>query len=522
MKKKVLLLIFILLTFKTQLNAEVATRENVIKLYVATFNRAADPGGLDYWVNTSGLSLEDIAKSFFDQEETQALYPSNYNTVDFITAIYQNLFKRNPEPAGSAYWKEELDSERISKSVFILAVVNGAQGDDATILANKTEVATKFVEANINDLNLSKSIMTNITSDYQTVTDALANLNGNTLDVKDEPYYKYSWHINAQNSALNIEGYGIDNDADINIEEAWKTTMGKGVIVAVIDDGADLEHEDLKTNILSAYNSVSRDSSAQYEGTEQYPSSHGNACAGLIVAPINGKGIVGIAPESKVIVISGVFHQDATEATWIHAFEYAKSLGAKVISCSWGSNSVSDAFKAEMKSLYDANITVLFASGNDGLNLDTEGVDDESKIEWVIGVGASGENNDVTPYSNYGKDIDVLAPGGDASESSGILTLDDMGEKGDSSIQLGLVNNNYGFTNGTSFATPVTAGVVALMYAVNPNITPAQVKSILIQTADKIGIDTGASYNNEGFDTKRAYGKINAAKAVAEAKKLVD
>lgn len=303
MKKKIFLAILMLFTLGTHLKAEVATRENVIKLYVATFDRAADSAGLDYWVNTSGLSLEEIAKSFFDQEETKALYPSNYNNVDFITAIYQNLFKRDPETAGSTYWKEALDSERVSKSVFILAVVNGAQGDDATILANKTEVATKFVDANLSDINLAKSIMTNITKDSQTVTDGLASLNTNPLDAKNEPYYKYSWHINSQNSVLNTEGYGVDNDADINVEEAWKTTMGKGVIVAVIDDGADLEHEDLKANILSAYNSVNRDGSAHYEGTEKYPSSHGNACAGLIVAPINGKGIVGIAPEAKVIII---------------------------------------------------------------------------------------------------------------------------------------------------------------------------------------------------------------------------
>lgn len=517
MKNKILLSMLLFLTLGSHLKAEVATEDKVIKLYVATFNRVADQGGLDYWVNKSGLSLEGIATSFFEQEETQTLYPTNYSTVDFVNAIYQNLFKRNPEQGGSDYWTQALDSGQVAKSVFILAVLNGAQGDDATILSNKAEVAKKFLEASINDGELAKSIMQNITADPQTVTDALATINNQSLDVTSEPYYKYSWHLNSQDNVLNQEGYAVDNDADINIEDAWKITMGENVIVAVIDDGADLEHEDLKENILSAYNSTARDNSAQYEGTEDYPSSHGNACAGLIVAPVNGKGIVGVAPKAKVVIIK---NESSTDADTIHAFEYAKNQGAKVINCSWGSENVSDAVEAQLKSIYDAGITVVFASGNDGKTLDTDGLHDESEVEWVIGVGASGENNDVTPYSNYGQHIDVIAPGGNTQESSGILTLDDTGEKGDSSIQFGLVNNNYGFTTGTSFATPVTAGVVALMYAINPNITPAEVKSILIQTADKIGTDMDASYNAQGFDTKRAYGKINASKAVTEAKNL--
>ena len=213
--------------------------------------------------------------------------------------------------------------------------------------------------------------------------------------------------------------------------------------------------------------------------------------------------------------------QEASDADVIGAFEYAKNQGAKVISCSWGTNNVSDTLVTELKSLYDAGITVLFASGNDGKTLDTDGLNDESEVEWVIGVGASGENNDITSYSNYGQNLEVIAPGGDNQDSIGILGLDDMGDKGNIKERV-FVNNNYMFADGTSFATPVAAGVVALMYGANPKITPAQIKNILITTADKIGIGTGASYEgSKSFDTKRAYGKVNATKAVAEAKKLL-
>ena len=334
------------------------------------------------------------------------------------------------------------------------------------------------------------------------------------LLAKKEPYFKYAWHIDSSNNILNSKGYSVDEHADINVTEAWRMSMGKGVKIAVIDDGAEVEHEDLKENVFLAYNA---DDDTTQINPHSEEGSHGNTCAGFIVAPVNGKGIVGIAPQAKIISIA---QNDNSDEHTIRAFEYAKNHGAKVISCSWGTNDVSEILVSELKKMYDSGITVLFASGNEGASLDVATTNDESEVEWVIGVGASGENNDVTSYSNYGKNLEIIAPGGDTQESSGILGLDDMNEKG-SSNGLGLVNENYTFTNGTSFATPVTSGVVALMYGVNPNITPAQVKKILIKTTDKIGQDIDADYSANNFDIKRAYGKINAGRAVAEAKALL-
>ena len=353
------------------------------------------------------------------------------------------------------------------------------------------------------------------------------------LNVSDEQYYKYLWHIDSANSnkekisqevsaSFNDE-YVVDEisaDADINILDAWKITKGKDVLVAVVDDGGDVNHEDLKANIYLAYNADDGTTDISNKSNDIDESSHGNHCAGLISAPINGIGIIGTAPESKLILIR---QYDESDEKTIVAFEYAKKNGAKVINCSWGTGDVSEAVEAELKSLYDAGITVVFASGNNGKSLDANATEydytDETEVQWVIGVGASSETNDVTPYSDYGKNIDLLAPGGDTQYSVGILGLDDSGTQG-STNNYGLVSNSYAFIDGTSFASPLVAGVVALMYSVNPEITPKQVRDILIATADKIG-GTNANYIN-GFDEKRAYGKVNALKAVQEAQKLIN
>ncbi len=353
------------------------------------------------------------------------------------------------------------------------------------------------------------------------------------LDASSEPYYKYQWHLDssaylAQNELFQdtfdqegIEYAAIVKDADINITQAWKLTKGEGVYVAVIDDGVDVEHEDIKDNLFLAYNADDDSDDISNKSTDGSAASHGNTCAGFITSSINGKGTVGTAPSSKLIAIK---LEASDDATTIKAFEYARDNGAKVVSCSWGSEDVSEAVVSELKSLYDSGITILFATGNDGKSLDTEEVNDESEVEWVIAVGASAENNDWSPYSNYGEHADVLAPGGNASDSIGILCLDDTGEQG-SQDNYGLVTDSYHFGDGTSYATPVTAGVVALMYSVNPDITPQQVKEILTSTAEKIG-GTDADYvlntdTDLTFDEKRAYGKIDAGRAVAAAKALV-
>ncbi len=141
-------LILSLLVIGTLLSATNPTQESVTKLYIATFDRVPDRVGLDYWV-ISNLSLEEIAESFFEQEETQKKYPKGTTTEEFINSIYKNLFTRDSDEIGLEYWKRELESERILKPNFILAIINGALDGDAVILKEKQEISKLFLENNI-------------------------------------------------------------------------------------------------------------------------------------------------------------------------------------------------------------------------------------------------------------------------------------------------------------------------------------------------------------------------------------
>ncbi len=293
-------------------------------------------------------------------------------------------------------------------------------------------------------------------------------------NIEDEPYFKYAWHFDSNSSFS--RHYNINQDADIDIKEAWKITKGAGVVVAIIDDAFEANHEDLKENVILTH-SIDYGTSDVSKTIKDTPL-HGSTVAGFIASPANGKGLVGAAPEAKLILIQQSFDYDSDI---IKAFEYAKNTSAKVINCSWGSENVSQSVAAAIKESKDAGITIIFASGNSGKSLDF-GINDESELDTVIGVGASDELNNIASYSNYGKYIDVIAPGGDLGYL-GLLGIDNSGESG-SELQRAIVNNNYAFVNGTSFAAPITAGVVALMISVNPSLTPDQIREILIQSAD--------------------------------------
>ena len=165
------------------------TLSEVTKLYVATFNRAPDAAGINYWAN-SGMSIENIAQSFFDQPETQSLYPSSTANSSFVASVYANLFNRAPDTDGLNYWVQELDSGSVSKQNFILAVINGAQNtdisQDATILTNKQTVGLDFVAKGLDDVTLARSVMANVDATQTSVDSALGEINtaANTLSLE--------------------------------------------------------------------------------------------------------------------------------------------------------------------------------------------------------------------------------------------------------------------------------------------------------------------------------------------------
>jgi subtilisin-like proprotein convertase family protein len=318
----------------------------------------------------------------------------------------------------------------------------------------------------------------------------------------NDTYYGNQWHLNSTGQ------FGSKVDADVDAPEAWDITQGSStVVIAVIDTGMDLAHEDL--TYVQGYDPVGNDSNPSPGSGEN----HATAVAGVAAAKgNNGLGVTGICQNCRVmpirLIVSGAFLSDEADA-----FNYAWQNGASIINNSWGPAGSVATLPSSTKAAMDAatsngrggkGCVILFAAGNDNKNVDANGYAAYSK---VIAVAASTNQDVKSSYSNFGSTLEVCAPSNGGSAS--IWTTDRTGGVGYSS------SNYTSSFGGTSSACPLTAGVAGLMLTVNPNLTYTEVRTHLINTADKID-QAGGGYVN-GYSQKYGYGKVNARAAVVAA-----
>lgn len=312
--------------------------------------------------------------------------------------------------------------------------------------------------------------------------------------------YSYQWNLHTGSAY------------DINVEAAWNLAEGEGIKVAVLDEGIELTHPDLVANLLPGYD-VTDGTQVGAEGSHQAGDDHGTRCAGIIAASDNSIGIKGIAYKSKIIPIRKAYSSSSYPYNWIsttewnvNAIEYAwKTAGADVLSNSWYYKSgLDDAVNNEIDSAIvqgrgGKGCIVVFCTGNDTSNV----VKYPAALSNVIAVGSINSSGIKATSSNYGLNLNVVAPG------VGITTTD--------------INGGYCYNYcGTSAACPHVAGVAALMLSANPNLTASQVKNIIEQTARKIRperyVYTNTSAHPNGtWNDSVGYGLVNAYAAVTKA-----
>ncbi len=297
----------------------------------------------------------------------------------------------------------------------------------------------------------------------------------------NDPYYSYQWHMQ-----------------NLKVEEAWKTTKGKGVIVAVVDTGVSTG-EDGFYKMVAGWDFVDDDNTPE-DGNQ-----HGTHVAGTIAqAANNGIGVVGVAPEATIMPIRVLGDDGGGSNTWVaNGIIWAVDHGANIINLSLGSSQSSEVVADACAYAYEHDVTVIAATGNDGF---VDYIGYPAALPTTIAVGSVDANNTVAFYSNQGKEIDIVAPGGD----SGADTNGDG--MGDGVVQETIENGQWGyyFLQGTSMATPHVAGAAALLYAQGVR-KPDQMRQLLTSTADDLGA--------KGWDTTYGNGMLNPVKALAKTDK---
>lgn len=372
--------------------------------------------------------------------------------------------------------------------------------------------------------------------------------------IPNEEYFNQQWYLHNTGQYTNDDNQGVV-DADIDAPEAWDITKGSSnVVTAVIDTGVTSNHADLPnsrqirlfgSNFAYPYDGNSRsDSDPVFNGNSaRFTDNHGNACAGIIAATQdNNQGITGIAPLTKIMPIK-IFFQRSTTSTFADAIDFAVNNGASIINNSWSFRTTDSNFSpviiSAIQNAIDSSVLILFSAGNNANhNGNVAGYTrfpGNTNIADVITVGASDRNNNQANYSPNSSYLEIVAPSSTGTDGSDVWTIDIPGlNQGDNSVfdyRNNFIENlpssgvNYdaytGRFGGTSAATPMVAGVAALMLSVNPCLTPAQVRNILTSTTDQIG---GFDYNYDpsapGKSIELGYGKVNAYKAVKKAKDM--
>jgi subtilisin family serine protease len=284
----------------------------------------------------------------------------------------------------------------------------------------------------------------------------------------DDPYFNWLWGLENRGD-LNFEGITEVADADTDAPEAWVQATGAGQMVAVVDTGVDLDHPDLATQLLAGYDFVDEDPTPEDElPPAPKVGGHGTHVTGTIAAvKDNQEGVAGVAPGAQVLPLRALdasgegFVSDA-----IQAYNTAGSDGARVLNASLGGVG---AVEIERQAI-EANDDVLFvvAAGNAGANNDNPSTAEfpcSYELENVLCVGASRPDDRRAGFSNYGAStVDLFAPG------YGIFST--------------VPDNDYDWKDGTSMATPHVAGAAALVLEAAPQLTPAEVKAVLLQSGD--------------------------------------
>jgi hypothetical protein len=273
----------------------------------------------------------------------------------------------------------------------------------------------------------------------------------------------------------------------LQIDKALKLAGKHDVTVAVIDGLADVNHPELKNKVLPPYNVAD-------PANPGYPDYHGTHVAGIVASEMNnGIGGHGVAPNAKILPINVFDRYGGFDYMLADAILYAVENGADVINMSLGAPFEMPLVEEAIKKAVEKGVVIVAAAGNDGAIQ----YNYPASYDGVITVGATNDKNKKAYFTTYGPSIDVVAPGEDVYSTLSISSKD----------------ATFEILSGTSMASPIVAGVAALLKSKYPNLNTYEVEYILETTATDLG--------EKGYDLEYGYGLVNPVAALKfDVKKL--
>ncbi|HND92722.1 MAG TPA: S8 family serine peptidase, partial [Anaerolineales bacterium] len=414
-------------------------------------------------------------------------------TDEFIATFPSDFSMEDIDAVNAFHNVELIDAILGQDNTFLLRV---AAGTDVLAMANLYQQSGVAIHSAPNFVRIVKI----------NPTEGQSGQHVGPMAGTNDTYYPSQWHLNNNQQY----GSGTTNDADIDAPEAWdRTTGNSSVVIAVIDEGVDLIHEDISPKLVAGYDATGLGSGGGPSGDD----AHGTNVGGLAAASSNnGFGVAGVCQKCSIMPVR-IAYSDAfgfwvtNDATIANGITWAYQNGASILNNSWGGGleaTVINTAIANAKTLGRGGkgSVVIFSAGNSNSS-----VSYPAYLDSVIAVAASNlcdqrkkpiadvcNGYEYWWGSNYGSPVDISAPG------VWLYSTDITGAAGYAS------GNYFADMNGTSGAAPIVAGVAGLILSLNSNLTAIEVQTILQNTADDV--------NGGGYDVEMGYGRVNAYRAV--------
>ncbi|MGK5088504.1 S8 family serine peptidase [Bdellovibrionota bacterium FG-2] len=305
-----------------------------------------------------------------------------------------------------------------------------------------------------------------------------------SFELKPEPFFHKQWSLHNTGESDGNPG------ADVNILKAWEIEKGRPeVVVAVIDTGVDFTHTDLAANMWinpgekgQSNDGIDNDgngfiddlygwnfSDGATTGNPKDDHRHGTHCAGVIAAAQNGFGIVGVAPQVRIMALKFLDKNgDGNTEGALRAIDYALANGAQVLSNSWGGDVYSKAMEEAIETANKKGVVFVAAAGNESADIDDSPLYPAAYHNAnVITVAATDRRDLMAYFSSYGAiGVHLAAPG------AGILSS--------------VPGNIHEVMSGTSMAAPHVSGAVALLKSHFPSMSPLEIKERLMASVDRL------------------------------------
>ena len=297
------------------------------------------------------------------------------------------------------------------------------------------------------------------------------------------------------NDARQREQWAVADGAVLHLPGAWQLSQGAGVVVAVVDSGAKIDHPDLAPNIWVNFdevpgNRVDDDANGYVDDVHGWNFAngnnkpvdeigHGTHVSGIIAGAATGRGIVGVAFRARLMIVKVLDARGAgTTGGVAEGIRYAAANGARIINLSLGGPTRDPRLVEAVKAAEEANVLLVCSAGNLGNNVDnTPSYPVALAAGNIVGVAATEPQSgrSLGSFSNFGRNtIGLAAPGVDVLSSAN--------------------DGGYELKSGTSMAAPHAAGVAALMAAMRPDMSASELRAQLLQNAGRSSLPVSGGY----------------------------